>query len=169
MSTRVQSAVAVEDKSKTNLAIGRMLLFGQSAGEMAGELGCDFDTARKNIQAVKGQWAGELADPQALRSLLAGMAWSVWSRATEWADTGGERSRAPLLRVGVSAIQAMLDISGLRMLRVDVGSSQLAGLLAQMAGTAGLAALSSGDRAAVAGEWREVVAGESGGDGDRET
>jgi len=146
-----------------------MLLFGHSAGEMAGTLGVDFDTARRHIATVKHEWSTELADPHALRALLAGMAWSVWSRATQWADEGSERQRSPLLRVGVSAIQAMLDISGLRMLRVDVGSSQLAAILAQMAGTAGLAALSSGDRAAVAGEWREVVAGESGGDGDKST
>ncbi len=149
-----------------NIKIGQMLLWGHGANQIAGEVGIDYDTARKRISEVKTQWAGELADPQALRSLLAGMTWSIYARASEWADDGDTKSRAPLLRVATSAVQAMLDISGLRMLRVDVGSSQLAGLLAAMASGSGLAALSAPQRDAVAGEWREVEK-ETGGDGEQ--
>ena len=172
MATGATAPVAVYDRQSVNTDIARLILQGYGADGIAGKLEMDRDTARRHCAAVKAEWASELADPNLLRAQLASMALDVYRKCTEWADQGDGkdlRHRSPLMRVAVSAINSVAEFSGLRLLRIDVGSSQLAAILAQMAGTAGLAALSSGDRAVVAGEWREVVAGESGGDGDKST
>ncbi len=173
MATTVSSGLAVYDRPNVSNEIGRLILQGYGADGIAVKMGIDRDTARKRCMEVKREWASELADPNLLRAQLASMAMDVYRKCSDWADQGDGkdlRHRSPLMRVAVSALQAVVDVSGLRMLRVDVGSSQLAGLLAAMAGGAGgMAALAPGDRAAVAGEWRDVAEGEAqaegGGDG----
>ena len=112
--------------------VGRLLLAGLSEERIAEKLDIDATTVAKRKRDIWAAWAGELEDTQGLRGFLFQLALDVYRLMHDGIEAATPRTKPSYAREMRGSIQAMLDVTGLRTLRVDVGSSQLAQLMAGM-------------------------------------
>ena len=117
-------------KYNVRTSIGECIVMGLSDERTAARLGLDRMTVAKRRKELQAAWAGELQDTQSLRGFLFQMALDLYRLAREDYPNAPVRTQPAFLREARGSIQAMLDVTGLRTLRVDIGSSQFAGLLA---------------------------------------
>ena len=123
-----------EDTGRFNVRtdVANLLLAGLSDERIAEKLDIDAATVAKRKAEVWAAWGLQLEDPKGLRGFLFELARDVYRIMREEVDGALARNKPAYAREMRGAVQAMLDVTGLRTLRVDVGSSQLAALMAGM-------------------------------------
>jgi hypothetical protein len=138
-----------------------MWLSGACLEQIAADESLDFDTVRARLGEAQQGWRKSVTDIEATRAELVATCRRVREFALQRLASEKARGldRVAWGKLALSAVNTEQEVLGLRRLRVDVGSSQLAGLLAAMAGgSGGLAVLGAGAREAIAAEWRAVDA-----------
>jgi hypothetical protein len=136
-------------------------------GKLSGITGIDYDMVRRRAKEVKARWAEDIADVGLLRSQLFQMASDIYQKTDNAAEQMDPSKRAAMYKVQISIIQAMLDVTGLRTIRVDVQSSQFERILNQLAtisypaGGSTIPALPQEQVDAIDGEWKKLTEGKS--------
>ena len=117
-----------------NNAVGKLLLSGSSVEHLSQELGVDYDTARKLAARCRAVWAGNIEDIEGVRAWMFELALGVYRGALAYVDRDdvAARNKPAFYREARQSISLAGDLLGLKTLRVDVGSSQLAALMAGM-------------------------------------
>lgn len=142
--------------------IGKLILMGYGMESIAPEVGLDYDTVRARAKEIKERWVEEIKDIELLRATLHQMAANVYTRCMEETKDLDPKNKAAFYRVAVSTVQAMLDITGLRQLRIDVSSTQFERLLKELSaakfpgGSGFVPALTASQRQTIDGEYKEI-------------
>ena len=120
------------DYRRVQTEVGRLILRGLGRARIANELQIDEETAAKYMRKFRAACAADVEDPQGLRGLLARMAWDMYGRVCDGLEDKelSLKTKPAYYREARGFIQAILDVTGLRQLHIDHGSSQFAGLLA---------------------------------------
>ena len=157
MSGKKRDVVDPKDRAYINQRIGKMWMLGYGFEAIAQETGLDYDTVRKHGKEYMAELSADVKDPEELRQRLLGMWLYVWGKIGDQLET---TPSVQWVKASISALQAALDIGGLRSMRVDVGSSQLMQVLGALGvavkGASAPAALPPGAEEAIDGECREV-------------
>lgn len=142
--------------------IGKLILMGYGMESIAPEVGLDYDTVRRKAKEIKERWVDDIKDVELLRATLHQMAANVYTKCMEETADLDPKNKAAFYRVAVTTVQAMLDISGLRQLKIDVSSSQFERLLKELAtakfpgGSGFVPALTASQKEAIDGEYKEI-------------